>query len=235
MLLDFFTDFIVDVKVSENTLVMAGCDQRLDPSAIQTGMMARVVAKVSLEDWSIRAIAVLLKDVNDIDTPTDDPEMARDITGMLTDVSEPDEEGGYVLSVEVGDTEPEEIYMEAGVEPTIEIPGEDPLVVPIDVLKELTGCVEVSITAESNGSSHRIASDVRLEAAAEEVSGFVEEIIDDAGRTVTARLDTGYIITVIINSPRMSIDTNYFLEAIGLNTCEGPEYFLAVEVEITSS
>ena len=35
MLLKFFTDFIVDVDVNENTLVMTGCDQRVDPGAIQ--------------------------------------------------------------------------------------------------------------------------------------------------------------------------------------------------------
>jgi len=249
MLLRFFTDFIVDIDVSENTLVMTGCDQRVDPSEIQAGMMSRVVGKLSFEDRSIKAIAVVLKDVNVTDPPPDVTNIPTDVIGMLTDVSGPDDEGGYVLLVEGSGSETSEIYLPAGVEPYIE----NDVPVPIDELQRLTDCdriLEVSIVAvDSNDTTPMIASDVSVDAV--NVDGMVEEdpIVEDDG-TVVVTLESGVVITEIAvpptailtygpSDPMVPINTDIrkydYLRVNGLDACEGDEYdYQAYMVSITS-
>jgi len=235
-ILPYLPDFIIDIDVSETTLVMASCDKMVDPSTIQAGMMTRIVAKVSPDDWSIKAIAVLLKDVNDTDVPPDDTDMPTEVAGMLTDVTGPDDEGGYALLVEPGDTEPKEIYMPAGVEPSIEIPGEAPLTLPIEGLQELAGCVAVSITVETEDASPMVASTVRVDAVPETVSGYVKEepqVVDDTMIVKLGTLENNddiAIVTVpltLLDWPVVTISIDDFLEVVGLNTCEGDNYYQA--------
>jgi hypothetical protein len=239
MLLKFFTDFTVDVDVSENTLVMTGCDQRVDPSAIQTGMISRVVAKVSLADRSIKAIAVLLKDVNDTGTPTDDTHIPTEVIAMLTAVSDPDEEGGHVLRVEADDNDIEDIYLPAGVEPTLVVPGEDPLSVPIEELQRLTDCgqmLAVNITAASMDMSPPVASAVRVDAVT--VEGMVEarvvngdtvvvELEDDAFKTYSIAVPPTAIVNqdppAVMPPTNMNIQVYDGLVVLGLNACEADD------------
>jgi len=220
-----FTENIVDVDVSEDTLVMSGCDQPTDTGDIQTGMMARVVGKVSLGDQSIKAIAVLLKDVN--------------ITGKLEDVSDQDSEGGYVLFVQVDDTEPVEtveIYMPAGVEPRIENIGP----VPIEELQRLTDCgqmVGVSITVESKDTLPMIAIDVRVDTVT--VEGELQSAAPaNDTKPVVFTLVGGETIaipsTVKIDPPNTNIMLGDYLVIIGLITCEEDDYdYKAYKITIT--
>jgi hypothetical protein len=251
-ILPYLPDFIIDIDVSETTLVMAGCDQMVDPSAIQAGMKTRVVAKLSNEDWSIKAVAVLLKDVSDADLPEDDtdvpkkdtdipdddPDMPTDLSGVLLDVSGPDNEGGYALLVESSGAEPYAVYMPAGVEPFIEIIGQEALSVSIDELAALTGCVLVSITIDSQEPSAMMASDVLVDGAV--VSGYVIEKTVDVDSTITASLGSFGPPEVIhsmvavpgslIDSPFMTIEQGGYLEVVGLNTCGGDTYYQAIEI-----
>ncbi len=236
-----FPDFIIDIGVNENTLVMTGCDQMVDPSAIQAGMRVRVVAKLSLEDWSIKAIAVRLKDVNDTDIPTDDTDIPTEVIGTLTDVAGPDDEGGYVLLVEGSDPGTSEIYMPAGVEPDLyDIDLGDIGPVSIDELQRLTDCgqnLDVNIIATINDSSQMIASAVHVNAV--RLEGMVDEIpfVEDDG-TVMVTLEIGVEITVIAipptaiitddspgpMGPDTEIEENDSLSVSGLNTCDGGDY-----------
>lgn len=197
-------DSPVAVEVGGDTLVMSGCDQPAYATDIQAGMMARVAGKVSLGDSSIKAIAVLLKDVT--------------VTGMLTHVSDPDVEGGYTLSVEVGDSETVEIYMPAGVEPHIENIGP----VSIDELKRLTDCdqmVGVSIAVESKDISPMVASDVRVDAVT--VEGEVRTVAQPDDTVVTLVTEEVILVpsTLTLDSPDAVIETGDSLMVIGLNTC----------------
>ena len=256
MLLQHFFNFMVDVDVSENTLVMTGCNQRVDPSEIQAGMMTRVAGKVSLKDWSIKAIAVLLKDVKDTDLPVDetdippdDPGTPTDISGTLTNVSGPDDEGGYVLLLEGGDPETSEIYMPVGVEPEID----DNIPISIDFIQALTDCgrmLEVSIVAVgSNDSSQMIASTVRV--AAEHIEGDVDAppSIAEDDVTMMVTLENDMEITEIAIPPGaiiedanpgpMGPDTvikeHDFLSVSGLTACDDEAYdFLAYKVTRSS-
>ena len=207
-----FTEKMVDVEVTEDTMVMTGCDQPADATDIQAGMMSRVVGKVSLEDQSIKAIAVLLKDVT--------------VTGMLTHVSDPDVEGGYTLSVEVSDSETVEIYMPAGVEPHIENIGP----VSIDELKRLTDCDQmlgVSIIVASKDVSPMIASDVCVDAVTIEDKVSAVDLAGD-GVTLEVTLDGGELVAVplsaTIEPEGAVIIPDDQVTIIGLNTCDGDYY-----------
>jgi len=251
-ILPCFPDFIIDIDVSETTLVMAGCDQMVHPSAIQAGMKTRVVAKLSNEDWSIKAVAVQLKDVKDADLPEDDtdvpkkdtdipdddPDMPTGVSGVLMDVSGPDDEGDYALLVESSGSETYAINLPAGVEPFVEVIGQEPHPVSIDELAALTGCAAVSITIDSQEPSAMMASDVLVDGAV--VSDYVIVKTVDIHGTITASLGSfgppeviHSIIAVpgsLIDSPFMTIEQGGYLEAIGLNTCGGDNYYQAIEI-----
>ena len=215
-----FTESSVAVKVGEDTLVMTGCDQMAYPDDIQAGMVARVAGKVSLEDQSIKAIAVLLKDLN--------------VSGVLMSVSEADPDGGYLLGVEVDEMETVEVYMPPGVEPRI--PNIGP--VPIDVLKELVGCVAVSITVESKDVSPMVASDVRVDTVT--VEGYLTGAEPaDGDFAAFLILDDDDIVAVSSTTKFEPINTNPeigdYLVVIGLGSCEGDEYdYVAYMVTITT-
>jgi len=251
-ILPCFPDFIIDIDVSETTLVMAGCDQMVDPSAIQAGMKTRVVAKLSTEDWSIKAVAVQLKDVKDADLPEDDtdipkkdtdipdddPDMPTDVIGVLMDVSGPDDEGGYALLVESSDSETYAINLPASVEPFVEVIGQEPHPVSIDELAALTGCAAVSIKIDSQEPSAMMASDVLVDGAV--VSDYVIVKTVDIHGNITASLGSfgppeviHSIVAVpgsLIDSPFMTIEQGGYLEVIGLNTCGGDNYYQAIEI-----
>ena len=220
-----FAGDTVAVDVSDDTLVLTACDQMADATDIQAGMMARVVGKLSLEDQSIKAIAVLLKDVT--------------VAGTLDEVLGPNDAGGYMLFVEVADAETVEIYMPAGVEPYTEDPldPENPVPVSIDDLKALTGCGQmlgVSIIVKSKDVSPMIASDVRVDAIT--VEDNVVALADDNG-ALKVTLSGGEIVavppTAIINPVDGAISENDEVTVIGLEACDGDAYdYLAYMVII---
>lgn len=227
-----FAQNIVDVAVSYDTFVMMGCDQEVDPDVIRAGMIARVVGKVSLENQYIQAIAVLLKN--------------QRVIGTLTAISGPDVDGGYELTVQVSDTETVKIYMPSGVEPYMANLGP----VSIDTIIDLLDCgrtLGVSITVFSQDSSILTATDVRVHGI--KVEGVVESIKpkDDYGM-VQVTLIGGKVVDIpesaIIKdywNPGMNEPTNEDimlgdnLLVVGLNTCQGDDYYEAYMVIILPS
>ncbi len=184
-----FTRNIVDVAVGEDTFVMTGCDQQVGPDAIQAGMLARVVGKVSLADQSIQAIAVMLKE--------------QRVIGTLTDASGPDSEGGYVLTVATGDLETVEIYMPSDVEPYMANLG----TLSMSLIQGLLDCgrtLEVSIAAVSDDPAMMTATDVRVyPVKIAGVATFVEPI-DEYG-----------MVEVIIGDKVVYVPNTAIIEAPG--------------------
>lgn len=216
-----FAENTLAVEVGGDTLVLTGCDQPAAATDIQAGMMARVAGKVSLEDQSIKAIAVLLKELN--------------VSGRLTSVSEPDQYGGYLLGVKVDEMETVEIDMPAGVEPRIENIGP----VPIEELQRLTDCgqmVEVSITVASKDVSPMVASDVRVDAAT--VGGYLTDARPGDGEFAVFFILDGDTVVAVSSPPNIEPPSpgpmyGDSLVAIGLNACVEDEYdFLAYMVTI---
>jgi len=217
-----FTENIVDVAVSENTFVMAGCDQQVDATDIQAGMLARVVGKVSLVDQSIQAIAVMLKE--------------QKIVGALTAAESVD--GGYVLTVQVSDTESVEIFMPADVAPYMANIG--PL--SMEVIQGLLDCgrtLEVSVTVVSQDPEMLTATDVRVYPI--KLAGVVTNLTSDdqyGSILVTVFLDSGQRVyipeTAIVEDHRdpavddpantdIAIGDN--LLVMGLATCNSDLYY----------
>jgi len=226
-----FTQNIVDVAVGDNTFVMTGCDQPVDATDIQAGMLARVVGKVSLVDQSIQAIAVMLKD--------------QRVVGTLIAADSVD--GGYVLTVEVSDTETVEIFIPADVEPYMEN-IKRPL--SMEVIQGLLSCgqtMEVNITVTSEDPAMLTATDVRVYPV--KVMGVVDQLVpkdqDQYGRVLVI-MDGGQRVYIpegpdivkdnrdpAIDEPTnedIAEDDNLLI--MGLNTCQGDDYYDAYMVII---
>jgi hypothetical protein len=214
-----FTQNIVNVAVDGNTFVMTRCDQQVAPEAIKAGMLARVVGKISLEDQSIRAIAVLLKE--------------KRVTGQLTAIDPA--EGGYVLTVQVSATETVEIFMPGDVDPYMGNIG--PL--SMEVIQGLLNCgrtLEVSITVVAEDPAMLTATEVQV--YPEKVAGVVTSVqpIDQYGMVEVMIGDKIVYIpnTAIIEDHRDSgideplntdIKAGQNLLVMGLPTCQASEVY----------
>ena len=108
----------IDVVVTSDTLVLLGCDREVDLDAIQPGMRARVVGKISGGD--LLAVVVLLE--------------AEQITGELIDISSTT--GGRYLTVKTGDSSEVKVFLPVGVPVFLEGDGQ----VDLDLLTELVEC-----------------------------------------------------------------------------------------------
>ena len=224
----FFTQNIVDVAVGDDTFVMTGCDQQVGADAIQAGMLARVVGKVSLVDQSIQAIAVLLKE--------------QRIVGSLTAVEST--AGGYLLTVAVSETETVEIFMPTDVEPYMENIG--PL--SIEVLQGLLTCQQpdVSIMVVSP-EGVLTATDVRVDPL--QATGVVTDRVDLGYGMVRVILNIAEGVDIAVDIPEtavvqdhrdpalenptnadIAIDDN--LMVFGFKNCQGTDLYNADMVVI---
>jgi len=159
------SDPAIDVTLSDDTFVMTGCDEQVPAETIQQGMTARAVGKVSITGQTLQAVAVMLK--------------SQQITGILTAMEMT--EGGYVLTVQVGENEPLEIFMPDNVEPYMENIG----LLPIDTIQTLLDCdtiIEVSIVVSSENPEMLTATDVQV--IPHQYGGEVETIYPDTGRII---------------------------------------------------
>ena len=80
-----FTGSSVNVSLSADTLILAGCDKEVDESYIIPGSQATVIGKYSIQDEALQAMAIILK--------------SREITGTLMSITLAEGEG-YDLEVE---------------------------------------------------------------------------------------------------------------------------------------
>jgi hypothetical protein len=171
----------VDVLVSKQTLILAGCDTIVGEDAIQQHVRTEVIGKYEVPPKSVlRSVAVLLKSFKEV----------RGFLGNITDVS-----GGYELTLYDSD-------METDTTPTFSIflPKGSPVVllgdgpVPIDLLQDLVECKrrEVLVRFNEDESKNLVAQEVVV--INETVRGTVAS--DPVNRTFEFKVDDGPTITV---------------------------------------
>ena len=171
----------VDVLVSKQTLILAGCDTIVGEDAIQQHVRTEVIGKYEVPPKSVlRSVAVLLKSFKEV----------RGFLGNITDVS-----GGYELTLYDSD-------MKTDTTPTFSIflPKGSPVVllgdgpVPIDLLQDLVECKrrEVLVRFNEDESKNLVAQEVVV--INETVRGTVAS--DPVNRTFEFKVDDGRTITV---------------------------------------
>jgi hypothetical protein len=201
----------VNVEITNATLILLGCDEEVDPAAIQRGKRARVIGKFDVNDNVLRAVAVLLKQ--------------EEIFGDLLRIERAT--GGTNLIIEV----------DVGNEVSVFLPQDTPVYLQGDgeislglLYQLLDNCgskkVRVSLEPEETEPT---AQEVRVQQ--ERLYGQVAEILRDR----TVRLRTGELVrvqegaTILLNTKRADIlfDFNMIrvgdmLTLFGLEDCDTP-------------
>ncbi len=174
----------VDVLVSKQTLILAGCDTIVGEEDIQQHVRTEVIGKYEVPPKSVlRSVAVLLKSFQEV----------RGFLGNITDVS-----GGYELTLYDSDdmlndlTPTFTIFLPAG-SPVVLL-GDGP--VPIDLLQDLVECKrrEVTVRFDEDESKNLVAQEVVV--INETVRGTVATDPDTVDRKLKIRLYDNTIITV---------------------------------------
>ena len=172
----------VDVLVSNETLILAGCDTEVDSDAIQQYVRTEVIGKYDLGGPFLRSVAVLLKSFKEV----------RGFLGKINEVT-----GGYELilydSDEVTDQTPTfEIFLPYG--RTVWLLGDGP--VPIDLLQDLVECKrwEVIVHFDEDESKNLVAQKVVV--INETVRGEVVSEPDENDRILKIEIADGSIVTV---------------------------------------
>jgi hypothetical protein len=172
----------VDVLVSEETLILAGCDTIADSDAIQKYVKTEVIGKYDLDGPFLRSVAVLLKSFKEI----------RGFLGKITDVT-----GGYELTLYDSDEDTDltptfKIFLPYGRQ--VLLLGDGP--VPIDLLQDLVECKrrEVIVQFDEDESKNLVAQKVVV--INETVRGTVVSEPDGDDRILKIEIADGSIVTV---------------------------------------
>ncbi|MGB5746972.1 MAG: hypothetical protein WBM69_08335, partial [Desulfobacterales bacterium] len=139
----------VDVLVSDETLILAGCDTIVGRDAIQQHVRTEVIGKYDLGQEVLRSVAVLLKSFREV----------RGFLGNVEDVT-----GGYELTLyDSDDTQTDTtpaftIFLPEG--NSVELLGDGD--VPIELLQELVKCKrrEVIVHFDEDESQNLVAQKV---------------------------------------------------------------------------
>jgi len=152
------------VHLSDETLVLVGCDEAVGPDAIQPGMLARVFGKLSGDE--IQAIVVFLK--------------PAEISGEVVSL-EPYSDG-YNLTIKVGESE----------EVTVFLPKDTGIYLEGDGEVEDTGllCVGKGVRVVLDPKKELTAEKVIVEA--DPLEGWVVDI-DEVARSLTVNGQTVYV------------------------------------------
>lgn len=116
-----FTDPSVDVELSVDTLILAGCNNKVDESFIQIGSQATVLGKYSTADNALKAMVIILK--------------SREITGTLVSIT-PVEGNGHDLEVETSPGNVKTVILPQGEDVFLEGDG----TVDLTLLGQLVAC-----------------------------------------------------------------------------------------------
>ncbi len=204
----------IDVVVGRDTLVLAGCDEEVGLDAIQPGMRAQVVGKLSHGD--LLAVVVLLE-----------PEQ---IHGMLTAITPV--RGGHTLTVRTAPSPIPEgdeisIFLPRGVPIHLEGDG----VIDLGLLDDLVDCMprKVRVVLDPDTPQRLTATEVRIDPA-EQVGRIAS--VDAASRTLAledgtrVRVEAGATILAEIDGSDELVPFDYLqpgddLTLFGLRACEG--------------
>jgi len=174
----------VDVLVSDQTLILAGCDILVGREAIQQYVRTEVIGKYKgSPEYVLRSVAVLLKSFQEV----------RGFLGNIEDVP-----GGYVLTLYDSDdmdkdlTSTFTIFLPEG--SLVTLLGDGP--VPIDLLQDLVECKrrEVIVRFDEDESKNLVAQEVVV--INETVRGTVASQPNRYDRTFEFKVDDGTTITV---------------------------------------
>ena len=209
----------VNVEVADETLVIVGCDEKVDSDVIQAGMTARVVGKYSTDDHVLRAVAVLLQ--------------PREISGELVSVTPSTE--GSVLTIQSGD-EQVDVFLPQDIPPYLQGDGK----IPLDLLSNLVGCEGREVRVVLNPEKTVLtAEEIRVQH--ERLDGTVESINESSrtlvinGETVLVRPDATILdLSDGDYSPVgfHEINIGDELECFGLNGCSEDVNFYAFVILI---
>jgi hypothetical protein len=132
----------VKVALSDDTLIVLGCDKPGDRSDIVEGMLARVVGEYDTGRDLYFAVAIFLQ--------------PQQVAGSLAAMTP--SEGGSILTVQPADSPPVEVFLPADVAPLIEGDG----VVPLDLFDCIIGR-EVRVMLDPDRPSFLTAVEVRVQ------------------------------------------------------------------------
>jgi hypothetical protein len=207
----------VDVKITEETFILIGCDTQVNYDAIQEGMRARVIGKYATDDQEMRAIAVLLR-----------PE---EIIGEI--LSSEETTGGYLLTIQISEGQNITVFVPSDAQIYLEGDGE----ISADLLCEGR---QVRISLDPDRPASPTATQVWVQADILEgsVAGnepgrilFIDEqrVFVPLGATI---LDTRGDDDVLMTFDEIINDDNtiYELKCFGLTACPDDAVFTALVV-----
>jgi hypothetical protein len=193
------------VRLSDETLVLVGCDDAVLPGAIQPGMLARVFGKLSSDE--IQAIVVFLK--------------PAEISGEVVSL-EPYNDG-YNLAIKVGEGEEVVVFLPEDTGIYLEGDGE---VEDTDLL-----CVGKGVRVVLDPKKELTAQKVIVEA--DPLEGWVDDIDEIAPRSLSVNGQTVYVrdgATIldlrggIKPAEFKDIEKQDMLRCLGLYDCTNTDY-----------
>ena len=207
----------VDVRVSDDTLILIGCDNQVDSSAIQEGMPTRVFGKYQLDDEELRAMIILLR--------------PREIIGQVLSVTVV--AMGRSVIVQTGEGQDITVWIPTGTPIYLEGDGE----VPVDLL-----CLgrEVRVVVDPDRPASPVAMEVWLKA--DTLEGTVTATGPDRtlfidGVSTYVPLSATILDTRGDNDVLMSFEDilnhtgpSFELKCFGLEPCPGESAFTAFVV-----
>jgi hypothetical protein len=201
----------VNVEITNATFILLGCDEEVDPAAIQRGKRARVVGKFDVNDNVLRAVAVFLKH--------------EEIFGDLLRIERAT--GGTNLIIKDEDGNEISVFLPQDTPVYLQGDGEISLGLLYQLLDNCgSKKVRVSLDPEETEPTAR---EVRVQQ--EHLYGRVAEILRDR----TVRLRTGQLVrvqegaTILLNTNRADIPVDFseirvgdMLTLYGLEDCDTP-------------
>lgn len=200
----------VNVEITNATFILLGCDEEVDPAAIQRGKRARVVGKFDVENNVLRAVAVFLQ--------------SEEIIGDLLRIERAT--GGTDLVI--ADEDGNEISVFLPQDTPVYLQGDG--AISLGLLNQLLlncGSKKVQVALDPE-ETEPTAQEVRVQQ--ERLFGRVTEILRDR----SVRLRTGQLVrvqegaTILLNTKRADIPVDFDaikvgdeLTLYGLSACDG--------------
>lgn len=166
------TDSTISVALSDGCLILVGCEDETDRSAIKPGMPARVAGKLSVNDQLLQAVAVFL----------------RPISGELIsiDPADYDNVSGRDLKIQVGEDTGITVFLPEFAPISLVGDGE----VPIGLLCKGRYVYAIIDHEQSEQLSVPTASEIKVQP--DHLSGWVDDIVESE-RTLVVDGNTVYV------------------------------------------